>query len=145
MVSQLRPTSFKVLSLTTISSPHHEKRLPKVYRILERMGLETAAFEQLTTEYMQNQFNPATPDVDGVRYFSYGALASPSLFSPFRASHRIIKRAEGDNDGLVSVRSASHGVYKGTLLGPSHLDIINWTNRLKWIFRRLIGQENKCG
>ncbi|KAF3924305.1 hypothetical protein ABW21_db0207175 [Orbilia brochopaga] len=156
MISRLRPTSFKVLSLTTVSSPHGgspfadyviefigKKRLPKIYHILERMGLETGAFEQLTTKYMRKDFNPQTPDVPGVRYFSYGALTQPGLFSPFRASHKIISRIDGDNDGLVSVRSASHGVYKGTLLGPSHLDIINWTNRLKWIVRRLFGQHNK--
>ncbi|KAK6539567.1 hypothetical protein TWF694_009777 [Orbilia ellipsospora] len=101
------------------------------------------AFEQLTTEYMRENFNPQTPDIEDVKYFSYGALTYPGIFSPFHASHRIISRVEGDNDGLVSVKSASHGVYKGTLLGPSHLDIINWTNRLKWIMKGLFGQHNK--
>ncbi|KAK6520350.1 hypothetical protein TWF506_000623 [Arthrobotrys conoides] len=156
MISRLRPTGFKILSLTTVSSPHQgspfadhvirfvgEKRLPSLYRILEGMGLETGAFQQLTTVFMQNVFNPNTPDVEGVKYFSYGASAYPSLFSPFRASHRIIRRIEGDNDGLVSIKSASHGVYKGTLIGPSHLDIINWTNRLKWIIKGILGQHNK--
>lgn len=156
MISRLRPTGFKVLSLTTVSSPHQgspfadyvirfvgEKRLPKLYRILERMGLETGAFEQLTTEFMRNNFNPKTPDVEGVKYFSYGASAYPGLLSPFRTSHRIIQHVEGDNDGLVSIKSASHGIYKGTLIGPSHLDIINWTNRLKWIIKGILGQQNK--
>ncbi|KAK6522511.1 hypothetical protein TWF281_001957 [Arthrobotrys megalospora] len=107
------------------------------------MGLETGAFQQLTTEFMRSNFNPNTPDIEGVRYFSYGASALPGLLSPFRASHRIIRRVDGDNDGLVSINSASHGVYKGTLIGPSHLDIINWTNRLKWIIKGALGQQNK--
>ncbi|KAF3232921.1 hypothetical protein TWF192_002788 [Orbilia oligospora] len=156
MISRLRPTGFKVLSLTTVSSPHQgspfadyairfigEQRLPRLYRILERAGLETGAFQQLTTVFMRNDFNPNTPDVDGVKYFSYGASVCPSLLSPFRASHRIIRRVDGENDGLVSIKSASHGVYKGTLVGPSHLDIINWTNRLKWIIKGVLGQHNK--
>ncbi|KAF3164593.1 hypothetical protein TWF788_001099 [Orbilia oligospora] len=102
-----------------------------------------SAFQQLTTVFMRNDFNPNTPDVDGVKYFSYGASVCPSLLSPFRASHRIIRRVDGENDGLVSIKSASHGVYKGTLVGPSHLDIINWTNRLKWIIKGVLGQHNK--
>ncbi|KAF3131883.1 hypothetical protein TWF569_011051 [Orbilia oligospora] len=156
MISRLRPTGFKVLSLTTVSSPHQgspfadyairfigEQRLPRLYRILEMVGLETGAFQQLTTVFMRNDFNPNTPDVDGVKYFSYGASACPGLLSPFRASHRIIRRVDGENDGLVSIKSASHGVYKGTLVGPSHLDIINWTNRLKWVIKGVLGQHNK--
>ncbi|KAK6345037.1 hypothetical protein TWF718_006976 [Orbilia javanica] len=156
MISRLRPTGFKVLSLTTISSPHQgspfadyairfvgEKRLPRLYRILERIGLETGAFQQLTTEFMRNNFNPRTPDVKGIKYFSYGASTHPGLLSPFRAPYNIIRRVDGDNDGLVSIKSASHGIYKGTLIGPSHLDIINWTNRLKWIIKGVLGHHNK--
>ncbi|KAJ3519516.1 hypothetical protein NM208_g14097 [Fusarium decemcellulare] len=41
-------------------------------------------------------------------------------------------QAEGPNDGLVSVESSHWGTYKGTLLGVSHLDLINWSNRVGW-------------
>lgn len=147
MVSLLKPDKFNVASLTTIATPHRgssfadyvfefidRQRLPRLYKAMKNIGLETGAFSQLTTSYMQDIFNPACPDVEGVSYYSYGALAKPGLFSPFRKSHNIIWEREGPNDGLVSVQSAKHGIYKGTLIGPTHLDIINWTNRLKWMF-----------
>ncbi|KAF8416483.1 triacylglycerol lipase [Tirmania nivea] len=122
MIGQLKPDKFNV-----------EERLPRLYKTMEKIGLETEAFSQLTTSYMQNTFNPVCPDVEGVSYYSYGAIAEPGLFSPFRQSHKIIWEREGPNDGLVSVQSAKHGIYKGTLIGPTHLDFINWTNRLKWM------------
>lgn len=93
------------------------------------------------------------------RYFSYGASLDPSYWSVFRASYNIIKKIEGThNDGLVrfvnhpnglacdnrrSIRSSRWGEYKGTLAGVSHLDLINWTNRLKWYIWELAGQQRK--
>ena len=46
--------------------------LPKVYRALGSLRMETGAFAQLTRRFMVEEFNPATPDVEGVTYFSYG-------------------------------------------------------------------------
>ena len=60
------------------------------------------------------------------RYFSYGAQFDPGFFSLFRFSHGLVSQEEGPNDGLVSVKSAQWGDYKGTLDGVSHLDLINW-------------------
>ena len=58
----------------------------------------------------------------------------------FRPSHIVIRELEGaPNDGLVSVPSSMWGMYKGTLVGVSHLDLINWTDRLKWMFWQLTG------
>jgi triacylglycerol lipase len=42
--------------------------MPRLYKALEFFGLETGAFSQLTRKYMRENFNPKTPDVDGVRY-----------------------------------------------------------------------------
>jgi len=77
------------------------------------------------------------------RYYSYGATSDPHFWSMFRQSHRIIQRLEGPNDGLVSVESSKWGTYKGTLQGVSHLDMINWTNRLRWFFWELTGNKRK--
>ena len=126
---------------------------------MEYFGFETDAFSQLTQEYLQNNFNPKTPDIGDVRYFSYGASLEPERWSVFAASHAIIKRTEGLNDGLVryvhsqtdskqhadvdSVSSSQWGDYKGTLIGVSHLDLINWTNRLKWWFYSITGSKRK--
>lgn len=77
---------------------------------------------------------------DIARYYSYGASLEPQRWSVFRPSHDIIKRLEGaENDGLVSIPSCRWGTYKGTLVGVSHIDLINWTNRLKWYVWSLTG------
>ncbi|KAG6000711.1 hypothetical protein E4U21_005100, partial [Claviceps maximensis] len=149
--------NIQVASLTTISTPHRGSPfadyvlgadsglmyLPRLYGLLERAGLETGAFRELTTGYMTDTFNRDVVDDETVRYFSYGAaLDEPlPLLSPFRVSGRIVARCEGRNDGLVSVRSSRWGVYQGTLLGVNHLDLINWPNRVRWMVKRWMGVE----
>ncbi|KAI7377251.1 alpha/beta-hydrolase, partial [Hortaea werneckii] len=154
MISQLKPPNVLVKSLTTISTPHRGSafadymfksigmtNIPKLYRTLEFFGFETGAFEQLTPKYMMNSFNPRTPDLEGVKYYSYGALLRPTLTSVFRKSHQIVDSIEGPNDGLVSFASSKWGTYRGTLDNVSHLDLINWTNRLRWYFWELTGHK----
>ncbi|KAJ5273871.1 hypothetical protein N7478_008996 [Penicillium angulare] len=157
MISRLKQEKFKVLSLTTIATPHRGSavadyvfdqigadRLPQIYYTLNRLSVETGAFAQLTRKYMSETFNPSTPDVNDVRYFSYGAAVDPSIWSVFRLSHKILAAAEGPNDGLVSVASSRWGGedgYKGTLVGVSHLDLINWSNRVKWLLGEVMGQR----
>ncbi|OGE49929.1 hypothetical protein PENARI_c019G03319 [Penicillium arizonense] len=159
MISRIRPEKFKVLSLTTIASPHRgssvadyvfdqtgAERLPQIYYALNRLNVETGAFGQLTRKYMTETFNPNVPDIEDVRYFSYGAAFEPSIWSAFRMSHRVLASIEGPNDGLVSVSSSRWGGesgYKGTLMGVSHLDLINWTNRLKWLAAEVTGNRRK--
>ncbi|PNY29418.1 Lipase 2 [Tolypocladium capitatum] len=158
MISHLlRATpNVRIASLTTISTPHRGSTfadylleegagpiyLPRLYGVLQRAGLGTKAFAQLTTRYLADEFNPRTEDDPSVRYFSYGAaMNEPPLLSPFRLSHRVIEEAEGPNDGLVSVDSSRWGTYEGTLLGVSHLDLINWPNRVRWTVREWMGMK----
>ncbi|GAA91142.1 triacylglycerol lipase [Aspergillus luchuensis IFO 4308] len=156
MITHLKPTDFKVKSLTTIATPHRgsavadfvlkqigDDRLAQLYYALDRLKVETGAFAQLTRDYMTNTFNPATPDIEDVRYFSYGAAMQPSFWSVFRLSHRLLEQIEGYNDGLVSVASSKWGAYKGTLEGVSHLDLINWSNRLKWLAGEITGNRQR--
>ncbi|OJJ66576.1 hypothetical protein ASPBRDRAFT_48878 [Aspergillus brasiliensis CBS 101740] len=159
MITHLKPTDFKVKSLTTIATPHRgsavadyvfkqigDDRLAQLYYALDRLKVETGAFAQLTRDYMTNTFNPATPDIEDVRYFSYGAAMQPGFWSVFRLSHRLLEQLEGYNDGLVSVASSKWGGdngYKGTLEGVSHLDLINWSNRLKWLAGKLTGNRQR--
>lgn len=44
-----------------------EERLSHVYGMLHKLKIETGAFSQLTRRYMQEDFNPKTPDREGVR------------------------------------------------------------------------------
>ena len=156
MISRLKPPNVRVLSLTTIATPHRgsafadyiferigRTNIPRVYKLLEYFGIETGAFRQLTEEYMREKFNPRTPDLESVRYYSYGAAMQPHFMSMFRQSGRIVEKFEGPNDGLVSVASSHWGDYKGTLNHVSHLDLINWTNRLRWYFWELTGHKRK--
>jgi triacylglycerol lipase len=135
MISQLQPDNVEVLSLTTVATPHRGSAfadycfqeigpdfLPHFYKFFDRLGISTGAFSQLTRKYMADEFNPKTPDAKGVRYFSYGATFDPSFWS---------------------VESAKWGTYKGTLVNVSHLDLINWTNRIKWALSHLSGNERK--
>jgi len=156
MISRLKPSNVNVLSLTTIASPHRgsafadhildrigPSRLPIIYRAMDSIGLPSGAFTQLTRQYMTEEFNPKTPDREGVAYYSYGASCTPQFWSSFYWSHKVMMREEGENDGLVSVESARWGEYKGTLVGASHLDLINWTNRLRWLLWELAGNRRK--
>jgi triacylglycerol lipase len=144
LISRIQPPEFKVRSLTTIASPHRgssaadmlfrdigEDNINQLYKILARLKVDTGAFAQLTRGYMSETFNPVTPNDPRVRYFSYGAAAQPHFLSVFRLSHDLMDVIEGPNDGLVSVESSRWGEYKGTLMGVTHLDLINWTNRFK--------------
>lgn len=158
LITHLKHPDVRIASLTTIATPHRGSRvadffvepgagspihLPKMYGLINRVGLGTRAFEQLTTRYMRNEFNPSTPDEPSVRYFSYGAdmLSTPGLLSTFRYSYRAIKKLEGPNDGLVSVDSSRWGEYQGTLQGLHHLDLINWQNRMSWAVREWMGMK----
>jgi triacylglycerol lipase len=155
MISRLHPENVEVLSLTTIASPHRGSsfadfcfeeigdRLPHFYKFFDRIGVSTGAFNQLTRKFMIEEFNPKTPNVKGVRYFSYGATVQPSYWSAFYRPQKIVQKLEGPNDGLVSVESAKWGKYKGTLVDVSHLDLINWTNRLRWWFWQIGGHKRK--
>jgi triacylglycerol lipase len=152
MISRLcpDPSLFRVRSLTTIATPHRGSSaadmlfrdigpdlLPQIYRLLDRFHIDHGAFSQLTTTYIQSHFNKTVPNNPEVRYFSYGASATPHLFSIFRISHDLMQEVEGPNDGLVSVKSSKWGQYKGTLMGVTHLDLINWTNRIKRVAGRV--------
>jgi len=90
---------------------------------------------------MNEVFNPAVGDDPDVEYYSYGAKAHPAPWSAFRQPHRIIQRREGDND--VSVASAMWGRYEGTLVGCTHLEIINWYNRVEFAVDELMGRRRK--
>ena len=144
LISRIQPQEFGVKSLTTVATPHRGScvadmvfrdigpdGIEGLYKILARMKIETGAFAQLTTTHINRRFNPVVPNDPQVRYFSYGAAAQPHLLSVFRVSHDLMEIIEGPNDGLVSVASSRWGEYKGTLMGVTHLDLINWTNRLK--------------
>ncbi|KAI1313376.1 hypothetical protein EDD11_002686 [Mortierella claussenii] len=146
MVSQLQSSHFKVRSLTTLATPHRgssfadyvmsdivgQRRLELFWTMLKIVGIERGAAENLTTYYLQDEFNPKTPNHPDVAYFSYGAMFEPGFISRFKFSWNVIMDREGPNDGLVSIKSAKWGTYVRTIPNADHMDLMNWVNTLTW-------------
>jgi len=134
LISRLGLAS-RVLSLTTIGTPHrgspfadwgvrHLERFVKP--LLEWFGIPRQAFYDLTTAKCRT-FNDEVPDAANVRYFSVAGRHEGNWGSPeWQLPHQIVLRAEGPNDGLVSVISATYGEATDIWDGD-HLSLINWT------------------
>lgn len=112
----------RVAALLTVTTPHRGspyadwcvrhlgKRLGG-FELMEMLGLDVHAIEDLTTESCA-RFNEKITDVPGVAYFSVSAAREWPKVAPFVLhSHRVIAEVEGDNDGLVSVHSAKWGTH----------------------------------
>jgi triacylglycerol lipase len=116
----------RVRSLTTVAAPHRGSGLADWFRVhfrqrvplllaLQAFGVNVNGFRDCQTDVCR-AFNETVPDAAGVRYFSYGAAVTPPRITPLlRRGWNILTPLEGDNDGLVSVRSARWGEYLGTL------------------------------
>jgi triacylglycerol lipase len=124
----------RVLTLTTIATPHRGTaladwgvlRLERLVRpFLDLFGLPNQAFYDVTTAKCR-EFNEQVPDAPGVRYFSVAGQHETDLLKPeWLLSHQIIWQAEGPNDGVVSVASASYGE-STEIWDGDHLSLINW-------------------
>lgn len=135
-----------VASLTTIASPHHGTSLaelvlttPGVLR--EKLGEvfdwfgesifpnaksnAVAAVEQLTRDYVTNEFNPSVPDHKDIPYFSFSAAVGRGTNQPLNPIYRYqnmhIYNQEGLNDSFVSVESATWGTHLKTV-SLSHIE-----------------------
>jgi triacylglycerol lipase len=88
---------------------------------------DSPAYANLTTTYLNEVFNPRTPDDPYVRYFSVaGRTGALNIWHPLWLPKLVLDDADGGegNDGLVSVHSARWGEFLGTLEGADH-----WTLR----------------
>ncbi|GAA6036149.1 hypothetical protein JCM8097_006641 [Rhodosporidiobolus ruineniae] len=155
LISRLKPTAFKVASLTTISTPHRgssfadyllddvlgAEKVPAFLAVMRGLGVPGGgkAFENLTTHQMA-RFNEDTPDDPSVKYYSYGAEFVATWSNPFYIPYNIITKREGPNDGLVSVKSAKWGEYRATLFDVNHLDLIGWTGKIRYTMAELWGR-----
>lgn len=137
-----------IASLTTISTPHHGlKMLDLVFKgpnniykfvsgitnlIFKLMGDKKPDFYQACFQMTSNNcrvFNSKYMDDTDVFYQSYASHMKHSLSDPkFFLTHFIIKRIEGESDGMVSIDSAKWGEYKGLINSDtgSHSDVIGF-------------------
>jgi triacylglycerol lipase len=124
----------RVLTLTTIATPHRGSsfadwgihRLERVVKpLLALFDLPDEAFYDVTTAACR-RFNDDVPDAPGVRYFSVAGRHDGHWRSPeWLFSHRVVLEAEGPNDGLVSLESASYGECTEVWEGD-HLSLIRY-------------------
>jgi triacylglycerol lipase len=138
MISQLDMAP-RVLTLTTLGTPHRGtsfadwgvSRLERIIKpFLEVVGMPTQAFYDLTRPRCA-EFNDKVKDAPNVRYFSVagkhdGHFAHLEWLLPFG----IIHKEEGDNDGLVSVASATYGEHC-EIWDDDHHGLINWYHPVK--------------
>jgi len=128
----------RVLSLTTIGTPHRGspfadwavRYLQRFYRPLFRaFGIPVDAFRDLTTDAC-SRFNERTPDAPNVPVVSVaGVCDKPWLGPEWWFPSRIVDDAEGPNDGIVSLQSATWGSRTETWQAD-HLNLVNWPNRI---------------
>jgi triacylglycerol lipase len=149
MISKLDMADY-VASITMISTPHRGTKLidiiykmPKgllkliglgFYKYFKMIGDKNpdffAATRQLSIDYCR-EFNETVKDAPQVYYQSYTSKMN-NLFSDYILTipYIILKLADGENDGLVSIESSMWGNFRGVLKnrynrGISHGDIID--------------------
>ncbi|KAI9255488.1 Alpha/Beta hydrolase protein [Sporodiniella umbellata] len=140
LLANYRSRPYNVQSLTTISTPHRGSPVMDWFK--DHLGLgsdptwsmstntkkqlarwekwflhyfDTPAYSQLTTDFCLNHFNPNTPDDTSVEYYSYGASVKMSNTSLLSFPGKLVYHKEGENDGIVSVKSAQWGNYIKTV------------------------------
>ncbi|GAA5856745.1 hypothetical protein JCM8547_008819 [Rhodosporidiobolus lusitaniae] len=100
--------------------------------------LDSPAYANLTPSFLRDVFNPSTPDLEGVKYYSIAArtekipiwhpLWLPKLVLDGAEAARISKGVAAPpawrgNDGLVSVDSARWGEFLGTFDACDHWEM----------------------
>lgn len=138
-----------VESFTTISTPHRGTSLAelslktpdlikeKMGELLDWMGNRVypgarsdsvGSARQLTRTYINEEFNPNVPDVEGIPYYSFSSAVGKGTDHPIKVISRYqnnyIYQQEGINDGMVSVESSKWGLHFKTG-SISHLEQMN--------------------
>jgi len=150
----------RVLSLTSIGTPHRGSpfadwamgRLVRFFHpVFDIVNLPQQAFRDLTTSACA-ELNRQTPDAPNVRYFSVAGRYQRTWRSPaWQLPGAIVERAEGPNDGVVSLASARHGE-ACDVWEADHLNLVNWPlpftsdqrDRLP-DYANLVGRLADCG
>ena len=140
----------KIASITTIDTPHHGSKsvdflmkTPKPLvkaaafgtdfwmRILgDKHPASYECFELFKTDTAR-QFNNENPAPDNVYCQSYAFKCEGAFSDPFFCiTYPVIRRFDGDNDGMVSVDSATWANFRGVHTSPSrrgisHADVVD--------------------
>jgi triacylglycerol esterase/lipase EstA (alpha/beta hydrolase family) len=136
----------RVASVTTIGTPNRgsmigdiatglvpDAAFSAVNRLLQYLESSGEGLKQITTRYNAEVLGPKLANQPGVGYFS-ATSAIPSnvmrhSLPMFWLPHRLLKRYEGDNDGFVSVHSATWGEHICTYPGDHYGQIGQFLGR----------------
>jgi len=153
-----------VAALVTIATPHRGTALADFWLrnyalarlampLCAAIGLDVGAARDLAREAAR-RFNDQTPDHPDVRYFSVAAACPPRRMPlALRPAWTIVHRAEGANDGAVSVRSAVWGKHLATwpvhhLHAVNHrfpMDVFAPVGSVAPLYLRILDQLAACG
>jgi len=112
--------------------------LPSSFTTLLLSLIDSPAYACLTTSYLNDIFNPSTPDDTRVKYFSVASrIDEMNIWHPLWLPKMVLDDAEKKardltastredewgNDGLVTVQSARWGKFLGIVDGCDHWEI----------------------
>jgi triacylglycerol lipase len=132
-----------VASLVTISTPHEGtpfadwglSRFPALPGIFARIGLELNGLKDLRTDVCKKFNNDPLVKAfeleceSAIQFRTYaGEQTFWGVFCLLKGAFKIIQQKEGENDGLVSVRSAHwrDRYFQGTINHTDHLNELGW-------------------
>ena len=133
----------RVASLTTIGTPHLGTSFAdfgiqqhgEIIGLLKRLSLDVEGFRDLTRDACA-KFNKNREVMDfeaeiqkSIRLLAYTGVAKRSnVLLVLKKPYEIIAEQEGDNDGLVSVKSAlwERAGEQGTWMDTDHLNELAW-------------------
>ncbi len=140
----------RIASLTTIGTPHLGSpeaarrlgRLGWIVALCGKIGLDLSGAMDLTPRACncRNKILEPFEQANGVIYRTVaGCQSREHIFLLARKSYALIQQREGDNDGLVSVRSAMwKKEYLVDVIDADHLNQIGW-----WDGGRAMGTSDR--
>jgi triacylglycerol lipase len=145
----------RVASLTTVSTPHEGSpfadwgtdNLPHVIPVAQKLGLCLKGLQDLRTDKCRRFNND--PNViefektceSKIKFQTFaGVQKFWGVFDALKLSFYIIEKEEGDNDGLVSIKSAKwrNDYFMGVIDNADHLNELGW-----WDPSQIIENENE--
>jgi triacylglycerol lipase len=118
--------------------------LPSSFTTLLLSLVDTPAYHNLTTSFLRDDFNPSTPNMPNVKYYSIASrVGGVSIWHPLWLPKIVLDGAEEKerkkwreegrhgwdnealwgNDGLVTIQSARWGEFLGVMEGCDHWEM----------------------
>jgi triacylglycerol lipase len=151
----------RILSITTVGSPHlgsplaelARRRFGPIYRLLQQVGWDHNGFLDIMPERARS-WHERTPTPSTIPCFHVaGETPADDVCWPLRATHRILTRLSGANDGLVPLESATAFGQPLVITTADHLRQMNWYSglpgpalgwRVRAIYRQILRSIAEC-